>query len=391
MRKLILITFLAYLGQGLAYSQIIFEQGYFIDNDGKKTECYIKNLDWKNNPTKFEYKLAATGDILHASIKTVKEFGVAPRIKYQRFTVEIDKTPSQLSDLDQNRSYKFEKATLFLKPLVEGMANLYLYEAPKFRKYFFSVDGLSIEQLRYKQYYAEEGNIGENEAYKQQLIAYMPSANISKVEIMKLDYKENDLIRIFNKYNREETGGEYVEKEVEKTLTSFKVKVGLEYSSLKIDSYLVPNKLYDLGSTESMWLGGEFEVVLPFNKNKWSLLVEPAFKSMKFQTSEGKAVYQSFDLAFGPNTYFHLSEKSKLFLRGGAVLGFTLNGDNQVEVSRPLKLDLTEVKGSFFWGCGFAFDKLSIELRRNSRGVLDNYNDWASKLTSTGFILGYRL
>ena len=54
MKNLLVISFLFYLT--FSYSQITFEKGYFISNDGIKTECFIKNLDWRNNPTEFEYK-----------------------------------------------------------------------------------------------------------------------------------------------------------------------------------------------------------------------------------------------------------------------------------------------------------------------------------------------
>jgi len=40
-----------------SFSQINFEKGYFIDNLGAKTDCYIKNIDWNLNPDTFDYKL----------------------------------------------------------------------------------------------------------------------------------------------------------------------------------------------------------------------------------------------------------------------------------------------------------------------------------------------
>jgi len=52
-----LFTFLLMLTACFTYSQINYEAGYFIDNNGKKTECLIKNVAWKNSPLNFEYKL----------------------------------------------------------------------------------------------------------------------------------------------------------------------------------------------------------------------------------------------------------------------------------------------------------------------------------------------
>ena len=53
------------------YSQISFENGYFIDNDNQKINCLIKNLDWENNPTKFKYKLSENNELNTKTIKSV--------------------------------------------------------------------------------------------------------------------------------------------------------------------------------------------------------------------------------------------------------------------------------------------------------------------------------
>lgn len=49
MKKLI-IVFLIFLPI-LSFSQINFESGYIIRNNNIKTECLIRNVAWKNNPT----------------------------------------------------------------------------------------------------------------------------------------------------------------------------------------------------------------------------------------------------------------------------------------------------------------------------------------------------
>lgn len=54
-----------------ASAQIRFEPGYFIDTANQKTECFIKNVDWKNNPTRFDYKLSENGELKTAEISKV--------------------------------------------------------------------------------------------------------------------------------------------------------------------------------------------------------------------------------------------------------------------------------------------------------------------------------
>lgn len=34
-----------------------FEKGFYIENNGKRVDCLIKNIDWLYNPESFEYKL----------------------------------------------------------------------------------------------------------------------------------------------------------------------------------------------------------------------------------------------------------------------------------------------------------------------------------------------
>ena len=43
-------------------AQVNFDKGYFIDNNGQKTECLIKNADRGNNPSSFEYKLSESSE-----------------------------------------------------------------------------------------------------------------------------------------------------------------------------------------------------------------------------------------------------------------------------------------------------------------------------------------
>ena len=61
-------------------AQITFEKGYFLDNEGNKTICSIKNIDWKNNPTSITYRLHENS----TSIKTIdeiQEFGIYGKSK----------------------------------------------------------------------------------------------------------------------------------------------------------------------------------------------------------------------------------------------------------------------------------------------------------------------
>ncbi|NQX83980.1 MAG: class I tRNA ligase family protein [Mycoplasmataceae bacterium] len=55
-------------------AKIKFEQGYFINNQGVKIECLIKNTDWRNNPSNFLHKLSEKGDINFHPVRFETEF-----------------------------------------------------------------------------------------------------------------------------------------------------------------------------------------------------------------------------------------------------------------------------------------------------------------------------
>jgi len=88
MKKLISLLILTLLLTINCYSQVAFENGYFIDPTNKKTDCLIENLDWKNTPLNFRYKLPGSDDIITADLKAIKEFAIHGQSKYIRTLVK---------------------------------------------------------------------------------------------------------------------------------------------------------------------------------------------------------------------------------------------------------------------------------------------------------------
>ncbi len=131
------------------FGQVVFEKGYFIDNNDKKSACLIKNYEWKNSPSKIEYRLTETSETKTADISVIKEFRVSS-IKYQRFTVKIDQSGQSLSNLNKDKEPIFIEDTLFLRLIIEGNASL--YEAGEYKLYFYRVNNSEVKQLVHKEY-----------------------------------------------------------------------------------------------------------------------------------------------------------------------------------------------------------------------------------------------
>ena len=176
-----------------SYSQIKFEKGYIIHNKGNKETCLIKNLDWKNNPTKIKYKTSETGEVKIAKLANILEFGIDNFSKYIRVTIDIDRSTENLNDVSEERNPIFKKETLLLQTLVEGKVSLYKYTDGYVIRYFYRIDNQPIKQLVYKLYKTLDAKILKNENYKQQLINSMVTKNQKCTNVSINKIKKNKL------------------------------------------------------------------------------------------------------------------------------------------------------------------------------------------------------
>ena len=127
-------------------AQIGFKPGYFIDNSGETTQCLIKDIEWKSNPTSFEYKTSEESAVQIAKIDNIQEFRIENFPKYIRKTVEMDRW-DVFSPVTEERNSIYKTETLLLKELVKGPASLYGYADGALTTYFYEVSQNPIRQL----------------------------------------------------------------------------------------------------------------------------------------------------------------------------------------------------------------------------------------------------
>ena len=137
MKKQLLALFISAFAMN-SYSQIIFEKGYYINNEGHKMEGLVKNVDWQSNPTKFDFKRTEKSKKKTKTIQSVKEFGVYNISKYVRSTVNIDRSSEDTDDLSLERKPIFKEEILFLKVLVDGEYTLFHYSDHNLKRYFYA-------------------------------------------------------------------------------------------------------------------------------------------------------------------------------------------------------------------------------------------------------------
>lgn len=411
MRKI--ASFVLFLFAMCVHAQIGFEKGYFINNTGVKTTCYIKNLDWKNCPIEFSYKTEVSDrEIKTGKIEDVREFGIDGLSKYIRFKVNIERSSNIIGNLQKEKYPIYKKEILFLKMLVEGNAKLYVYNDTNLVKFFFETESKPIEQLVSIRYLINDGNdISQYNLFRQQLYNSVRCERTPDSEIEQLKYESNALISHFVTYNNcfKTESVNYDEKIARK---SFALKITPSVFQSTID-VISPHNQYNVGTTIDKTIfkiGIESEFILPFNKGKWSIFINPTYSTFKTtknytkndgESNDGKDInyiatvdHTSIELPIGIRHYFLINPSSKIFINTAFVFDVpnnsTIDFDNRENLfNGQRKIDF-RASTHILLGCGYSYKKFSLEFRWNTNtNLLKNYGGWKANYQSTGLVLGY--
>jgi hypothetical protein len=392
-----------------SYSQISFEKGYFINNSDEKTDCLIKNEDWKNNPTNFLYKLSEESQVNLGDIKSVKEFGVYNFSKYIKSAVQIDRSKSDINNLSAEKKVTLNEELLFLKVLIEGQAQLFSYSDGGLKRYFFNLNNSNITPLIYKKYITSNNNqIGENNQFKQQILNSLACESITLNKLEKLEYKKNSLTELFVEYNEctNVVFKNYDEKE-DYDAFNLNIRPRLNNSTLTITNSVSSNQNSTLKNETNIGFGIEAEYIFPFNKGKWATSIEPTFQGYKSQKTNYVADvtggelttnvdYTSIDFPISLKYFSYLNNNSKIFANISYNV-FSLDLKSSIEYTREdnstyKKIDITS--GNYFaFGIGYKYrNKYSLELRFiPKREILKNNPSWGADYKTTSIIFGYTI
>lgn len=415
MKKILLIILL--FCYSFSFAQISFEKGYFITNEGKRTECFIKNLDWKNNPKDFKYKTELTDtEFKTENVTTVQEFGIDNESTFKRFKIKIDRSSNDVKEMTNDRNPVWREEVLFLKILVKGDATLYSYADEDINRYFYETKTIPTEQLIYLKYIQADNNEGalktnENNEYKQQLFKNVKSDNITENDIRKLNYKKSDLVKYFLKYNNITSDpGKKESKETSQSHFFIKITPGLSFASLSATNNVNSEFNVQLDNKIIFKIGAEAEYILPYNRNKWSIFINPSYQ--KYQDKKDYNVpsafiaspdiqknievsYSSIQVPVGIRHYMFLNQKSKIFINASYSLDVSsttdINYTNKTGTSNTANFSGNLGKNLAF-GLGYNFkNKLSAEVRLNTKKELVNYIYYSAKYSAVDLIFAYTI
>lgn len=134
-------------------------------------------------------------------------------------------------------------------------------------------------------------------------------------------------------------------------------------------------------------MGIEQEVLLPFNRNKWALTLEPFYRSFQTENPDNtKADYKSLVASIGVRHYFFINEGME----------FQLNCE--IRVNTLSAQPNPQVQSSIldnYWAVGMGYtwkNKYSAEVRYNiSQDLLVRYQFWRSDFSGVSFLFGYTI
>lgn len=408
MKKLLLLTLASLWAIG-AYAQAIeFMPGYFIDNQGKRIDCFIRNADKLISPLQVEYRLSENSETKIAAIEEVQYLEIANTDHvFERHTVNIDKSSESLKELGSTRDPEFLRETLFLRVLLKGKASLYSYkERHAAEKFFIKTEGSPVEQLVYKKYYIDNSTVSENNAFKQQLWVALPCPDFTLDTFEKISYKEAVLRKVFIKYN-ECASSAYVNYALqkEKGKLSFSLRTGVSIATLEFNNQGTYNTIT---STSSMGLapllGLDMAYTFPTNRKKWALFSQPTVQHYQDDVDVkafGRDVvfgvkYTYITLPIGVRHSFYLNNDSKLYMNLAATQDYLINPDKSIETSVSMNSGIeynNRLNTTAAFGLGYVFkDKYTLEAAYQISRVMANNHYWNVRFTNpVSLQVGYRL
>lgn len=253
-----------------SYGQITPEKGYFINNDGVRTECFVRDADRLNNPDSFKYKISPTDELREANIDEVQEFGTENGAVYIRAKVNVDQSEVNLDLLSSQRAPEWSEKLVFLKTLVKGAATLYVYRWSGITRFYYQKGTGPVMPLVYKRYRDDAGNVRSNFGFRQELLNALQCESVPAGWVGRLNYLETDMLRFFNRYNAcAGPGQQTVVPARGRETFNLRITPGAELIMLKSNRYTRFEDGSKRRTNASGRIGLEAEYILPFNKNKW--------------------------------------------------------------------------------------------------------------------------
>ncbi len=173
-------------------------------------------------------------------------------------------------------------------------------------------------------------------------------------------------------------------------------RLGAAFNSVDVDVTFAENTnyKYDFGVNTSLRFGLELEAILPFNRGKWAVAVEPGYTSYKADGDGTEFTdnidFQVVDIQFVARHYMYVNKQSRGFINAGLTYSFNMDNPSYFPTRRVYGVNF-DVQPTFVVGAGYKYNKLSAEFRFSGQQFLVNAEYWKIKYNSFALTLGYEI
>lgn len=384
-----LLLILFFFASVFAYGQEI--NGYILNNNDEKTECFVRNNGIREASNNYEYRLPGEKEFNEMDLAKIKEFAIYNEVKCVRELIQIDASDDRIKrEEEAYQEPKLDQGHAYLNVLYEGpLASLYSYYNEGKTFYYYRVGEASIELLYYKKYQLEvvDKNIVNN-AYKGQLAQ---AFNIEDEKaLQKLSYTKNSLIRFFDNYHKQnrEKGKNLVVGDPKPRIIVRGLLNGNTFSAEIQDNSETRNVFFK--EEMSVGYGLEVEYNFAFNRNNLSIFAGGNYATYFSDYSDYINAgidhdgyiwdYYSIDIPFGVRYYGRLFPKARIFVEAGLSPHIILD-KSELVMNSPYEYSFdSATKGMF--GVGVSYGRFAVETRFYTKNnVTQNLNRRGSNLS----------
>ena len=220
-------------------------------------------------------------------------------------------------------------------------------------------------------------------------------------KLKSVEYDLNDMLDLFIDYNvgSDNFRVNYVKNKIRINVYA---KIGVNSSSLLVQGNLFKAKF---PNDINFRIAGEFEVVMPFSKGKWSVFVSPGYQTY---SNDGENVnlpedlpdeafemetsidYSSLEIPIGFRRYFTFGDSDiKLYASAAYVFDITINDDIFIN---DIEQEVVPDAGfNYMLGAGVRYNDLGLEfLYFTDRDLLSESNSFSSNYQNIALNLTYK-
>ncbi|WP_138536766.1 hypothetical protein [Polaribacter aestuariivivens] len=346
------------------------------------------NEEWFLPPEFILFKNSIDSKEIKIESEKFTEFSIYNQLKYKWFEINVYNT--KLTEED-SRKPKYEAKKLLFNKLVEGETSFYEYVGSETVKTFLveKNNGEFLQLINFNVVLPNE-QIVLYSTFNRELGAFLNCRNQFSNRINKVKYDKKQLIDLIVDFNTcKNSDYKFFNLNQKKIIISIIPKFGLTYNRLKKEN--IGRGFSATSSGLGYTIANELEFSLPFNKRKWSFLLDinyseynSSIDSAPFNPEGIEVSETSLLLGLGIRHYFLLDD-SQLFMTIKYQYPLTFN--REVIFSQYPDATDFESKPVMNFGVGIrlferVYTELGVNLSSEQSGSLDiNFKSFNTLLT----------